>query len=259
MPTVAGYKRSGSLNADRVDTLVLLAAGPGSRQGRLPVPKAWLRIRGLPLLYRNLRLFCGAGIRRVIIVTGRLHERWPALLGRIRHAFPCTFQLVHNLRWHCTQNGDSLRLALPYVGKTREFLFAMADHLFAPEQVRLILQTPAAPLALRLVVDPQPGPWIDLEEATRVRFASGHIQAIGKGLEPWEAIDTGLFRASPRFFRYYPHRHEGIRITEVVQRAAGAGQAGVLVVPGAQWTDLDTPLDRYRAAALVAGTAQTGL
>ncbi len=225
----------------------------------MPIPKAWLRVRGLPLVYRNLRLFCGAGIRRVIFVTGRLHERWPALLGHLRHAFPCTFHLVHNPRWFCTQNGDSLRRALPYLQDADEFLFAMADHLFAPEQVRLILQTPAAPFAVRLVVDPQPGPWIDLEEATLVQFASGQIRRIGKGLRPWDAVDTGLFRASPRIFRYYPARRESIGITEVVQRAADEGQAGVLVVPGVRWTDLDTPLDRLRAALLVAGTDKTGL
>ncbi len=217
------------------------------------MPKAWLPVRGLPLIYWNLRLFCRAGLQRVIFVTGRLYDRWPALLGRIRHAWPCRFQLVHNPRWSATENGDSLRLVEPLV-QGAEFLFAMADHLFAPEQVHLALRTPAAPLAVRLVVDPQPGPWLDPGEATRVRFASGRILAIGKGLDPWDALDTGLFRASPRIFRFFPPRLCGVSVTEVMQRAAAAGQAGVLVVPGARWLDLDTPLDWARAGALVAGT-----
>jgi len=190
----------------------------------------------------------------VIFVTGRLHERWPSLLGRLRHAWPCSFLLIHNARWCCTENGDSLRLVEPYVKGLDEFLFAMADHLFSPEQVAMVLQTPAHPLTVRLVVDPQPGPWIDVEEATRVQFASGRILAIGKGLVPWDAVDTGLFRASPRIFRYFPTRRQGIGVTEVIQRVAQAEQAGVLVVPGTRWTDLDTPVDWARAEALVAGT-----
>lgn len=63
---------------------VLLAAGPGERMGGLP--KALIRLQGVPLIRRELVALSGAGVDEVVVVTGHAHD---AVEDQVR-SFPVT-------------------------------------------------------------------------------------------------------------------------------------------------------------------------
>jgi len=50
---------------------VLLAAGEGSRLGK--VPKCLLSLQGVPLIKRHMIALSGAGMDEVVVVTGHYH------------------------------------------------------------------------------------------------------------------------------------------------------------------------------------------
>ncbi len=74
----------------------------------------------------------------------------------------------------------------------------------------------------------------------------GAILRIGKALDRFDAIDTGLFRAGPELAQAL----RGVdSLSEGVQRLADAGQARTIDVTGARWLDVDDP----KALALAEG------
>src|SRR6185436_3839321 len=108
---------------------------------------------------------------------------------------------------------------------------------------RALIEAPPAPLILAVDRD-LGGPLIDLDDATRVETAGDRIRRIGKTLEVYDAIDTGLFRATPALA-------EAIRaavaaggagsLSEGVQLLADQGRAAIVDVTGLRWIDVDDP------------------
>lgn len=60
---------------------VLLAAGEGSRMGRLP--KCLLRLDGKPLIERHCEMMVEAGVEKRVVVTGYHHEQIEPALARL--------------------------------------------------------------------------------------------------------------------------------------------------------------------------------
>ena len=75
----------------------------------------------------------------------------------------------------------------------------MGDHLFEAPVLRRMLELQVADGDSILAVDSSPPtpPW---RTRPRVRLSGGRITAIGKDVDPWDALDTGLFVFSPRLF-----------------------------------------------------------
>ncbi len=100
-------------------------------------------------------------------------------------------------------------------------MVAMADHLVDPASY----QAAARHRGLGLCVDFAPSPWM-IEEATRVLVGEGKIVEIGKGLEEWNGLDTGVFTLTPVAFKAH-HRLEGqkkLTLTEMVLELSRMGQ-----------------------------------
>ena len=77
-------KQGGGLYARLRVGAVLLAAGEGSRLGK--VPKCLLSLQGVPLIKRHMIALSGAGVDEVVVVTGYYHaEEEPAV-----ESFPVT-------------------------------------------------------------------------------------------------------------------------------------------------------------------------
>src|SRR6185295_3596136 len=131
-----------------------------------------------------------------------------------------------------------------------DYLLAMSDHLFDPVIAARLIAAPAA--ALTLAVDRDlAGPLIDMDDATKVRTgAGGAIVAIGKGLTDFDAIDTGLFRASPALAAAIGEG--GGSLSEGVQRLADRGRAATIDVTGLFWLDADDPAALAKAEARLA-------
>lgn len=98
---------------------VLLAAGEGSRMGGLP--KCLLQLGGKPLIERHCEALVGAGVGKIVVVTGYHHERIePAVAG-----LPLT--VARNARPERGQ-ASSVRVGLEALGEGCELVIvALAD------------------------------------------------------------------------------------------------------------------------------------
>ena len=81
------------------------------------------------------------------------------------------------------------------------FLLLMADHLFEPETARMMVRQHLAPGEVILGVDPKLDRIFDIDDATKVRRCGDRIVDIGKEIEEYDAIDTGMFLCTPRCSR----------------------------------------------------------
>jgi choline kinase len=76
----------------------------------------------------------------------------------------------------------------------------MADHLFEAQILLNLLSTPLPSGHCRLAVDFHTKRIPDLADATKVAVRDGQVTDIGKEIENYNAIDTGIFFCSPGIF-----------------------------------------------------------
>ncbi|MBE3591229.1 MAG: NTP transferase domain-containing protein [Firmicutes bacterium] len=175
---------------------VILAAGEGSRLRASAggPPKPLFPVCGLTLLERAARCARAAGCEEIVVVTGYEGER---VRARLAPRLGPGVRWVHAPEWR-RGNGASLLAA---AGRLRgaPFLLLMADHVLDPEVLRRATAAAAERRseldsgAALLLVDARLQEVHDLAEATRVRREGEVVTAIGKGLEPFDAVDAGVF------------------------------------------------------------------
>jgi choline kinase len=128
-------------------------------------------------------------------------------------------------------NGESLLVAEPYARD--RFFLQMVDHIFAePVLPRLVARPFASGIEGRVLVDRTPVN-LDLADATKVRLDGDEVTAIGKGIEPWDAVDAGCFVLTPAIF-------------------CGRRALSAEMFAGVRWMDVDTPEDRAEGERLLA-------
>ena len=225
---------------------VVLAAGAGTRLGaeQSRVPKPLTALLGVSLLDHALRSVRAAGIDRAVVVVGYRAELVAAQAHTAAASLGLDLVVVRNRRW-MSGNGSSLLAAAPYV--PARCLVVMADHLIPPSFIRLLTETTETTegAAGLLVVDPRPDTVHDLDEATKVRLQGSRIAAIGKQLEPFDAVDTGAFLFDRRIFEALRDEIALGRgeLSAAVQRLAADGLMHAVPSDGSFWCDVDTPED----------------
>lgn len=231
---------------------VILAAGLGSRLGSAEagVPKPLLEVAGQPLIAHALAHAEASGCRDAIVVIGYEGARVQAAVEARRSAMTIRFVVTPD---PTAPNGHSLLAAAPFV-RSHCYL-QMVDHVFSqPVLARLDAGVAEAGEAVRLLIDPRPDPSLDLEDATKVALRGRRIVTIGKGLDPWDAIDTGCFRLTPEVFealRQVPAASP-LTVSAAMQRLASAGRMTGIEIGPIEWADVDTPADRLAAERLLA-------
>ena len=134
-------------------------------------------------------------------------------------------------------NGVSALAAAPML-KDAPALLVMCDHLVEARLYERVRQAGAGG-GLRLGIDRRLGhPWVDPEDVTCVRTDGARIVAIGKGLEPHDAYDTGVFAVAPAFFQALAEL-EAPSLTDAVRSCAEAGTAGTVDCSDCDWIDID--------------------
>jgi 1L-myo-inositol 1-phosphate cytidylyltransferase len=89
-----------------------------------------------------------------------------------------------------------------------------------------------------------------MDDATKVETgASGAILRIGKTLARFDAIDTGLFRATPALAEAIGGG--GGSLSEGVQRLADRRMAATIDVTGLRWLDVDDAAALAKAEAML--------
>lgn len=170
-------------------TIVILAAGRGSRLGALTDdrPKCLIDVGGTTPLDLCLDAVAEAtAVAEVRIVVGHAAERISARLADRRDALP--IRAIANPRYDTANNLVSTLLVADLAG--HPFVIVNSDVVCDPR----ILRRAIAEEGDFLVVDPTHPP---REEAMKVRFRAGRLEAIAKPLDPVTA--SGEYIGVARF------------------------------------------------------------
>lgn len=215
-------------------------AGTGSRlRGSADtIAKPLIPIAGRPLISYAIDSFDQAGVTTLHAVVGPNGDELAAAVAPLLPA-DMQFNPIANPNWQ-KQNGISLLTA---AGKVRApFFLAMGDHLFESS----ILEKLAAHSdlnRLNLAIDRKIESIFDLDDAMKVRTEGDLIVAIGKTLETYNAIDTGIFLCPEIVFDYLRRalKDEDCALADGVRLMAEDGNALAIDIGEAWWQDVDTP------------------
>lgn len=229
------------MNAPR--TGVVLAAGFGSRLEGVSDEtslKPLTPVAGVPLIQRTLRSLELAGCERIVIVLGHGADEVRAAAESV-HDGEADLSFVTNERYDLA-NGVSVLAAQPFA--TGAFLLTMADHVFSDEvMLRAGRHTPPVHGAT-LLVDHDVAGVFDLDDATKVLERDGRIVAIGKQIDDYNCVDTGLFVCTTALIdalaEVYAHRGDA-SLSDGVQRLCDQGRMTTISVGDGFWQDVDTP------------------
>ena len=234
---------------------LILAAGLGSRLRGISESKPLAPVGGVPLLEHVIRRAALGGATRFVVVTGHEAERVEAVLAelQIRLALPIGWERVAD--W-TLPNGHSVLAGARVLDG--DYLLSMSDHLFDPDIVTRLIERRAEGVALAIDRNLS-GPLLDIDDATKVAVAAdGRIERIGKTLASYNAIDTGLFLATPALaeaIRINVAEGGGGSLSEGMQRLADAGLASTVDIGAARWIDVDSPAMLALAESFVKDSA----
>jgi len=226
---------------------LILAAGHGSRLRGVSDSKPLTPVGGVPLIEHVVRAAIQAGATRFTIVTGHQAGRVEAFLIALAAELGVAMAFVRLDDWD-RPNGHSVIAGAAAIGG--DYLLLMSDHLFDPEIARRAM---AGTAALTLAVDHDWGrESLDLDDATKVALDGDRIVAIGKELPTFDAVDTGVFHATPKLAAAITAAvadGKAGSLSDGVQRLADAGEASVTDATGLFWLDVDDPVALAKAEA----------
>jgi histidinol-phosphate aminotransferase len=199
---------------------------------------------------RVLRTLEAAGIREAVVITGYQSQA-------VRHALLSEPSL--NLRLSFVENphfekknGVSLLSAKAFIDE--ECILTMSDHLYSPELVRRLLSWDLPEGACALGVDYDIERCFDIDDATKVGVERTHIARIGKELEEYDALDTGVFRIGPALvaeLEKLEQERGDCSLSDGVQALSRRGDFYAVDVGDVRWIDVDTPEALNRAEAML--------
>ena len=235
---------------------LILAAGYGSRLRTMSESKPLAPVAGRPLIEHVVRAAHEAGARRFTIVTGHRAESIEAFVETLAPQLGVAIACVRTPDWSLP-NGHSLLSGAAAIED--DYLLLMADHLFEADMARRLAARADAGAGVTLAVDRAlDNPWLDLDDATRVETGpAGEIRRIGKTLERFDAIDTGLFLATPALAEALRQAIAAGRagsLSDGVQWLADEGRAWTVDVTGGRWLDVDDAV-AFGRAQIFAGPA----
>ena len=234
-------KNRGSQHNPTAMKVVILAAGRGSRlrDGKNEL-KPMRRVLGLPLLERVVLSCKAAGLSDFIVVTGYKPKSMRSFLARLARKRSVRIEVVENPDWE-KGNGTSV---LACNGKlTEPFVLVMGDHLFEPGLLEGLLRVGSEDDSCFLAIDRRTERVFDPQDATKVATRSGCITEIGKDLESYNGIDTGVFLLTPAIFASLAKvqakgRYE---LSDVIAELAAQGRIQTYDIGECFWLDVDTP------------------
>jgi len=232
---------------------LIIAAGLGSRLRALAASKPLAEVNGTPLIEHVVRSAREAGLAEFVVVTGYRAEAVEGLLADIAARLAVSIETVRNPEWE-RPNGLSVLAAAAKLDGA--FALLMSDHLFDPAILSRLIAAHRPEAALTLAVDEDvASPTLDVDDATKVVFGEdGRIAAIGKTLPRYDAVDTGIFVATPALLDAIA---EAVAaggagsLSEGVQRLADQGRAFAAPIGHGWWIDVDDAAAHARAEAML--------
>jgi len=229
---------------------VVLAAGNGDRfHSNTSVSKLLAPVAGMPLITRTIFTAAQAGVRLIDVIVG---YQAGAVESAAAAAAPpgVTLRFHRNDRWH-EENGVSALVARPHVGNER-FALLMGDHVFHWRVLHHLVRHVVHGNESLLAIDRSRATAAQVDEATKVRLHGDRITAIGKQIDPFDAIDTGVFVFSPAIFNALEDsaRAGDTSLSGGVRRLAARGLMRGVDTGGSAWCDVDTVADLIQASSL---------
>jgi choline kinase len=229
---------------------VILAAGNGDRfHSNTNASKLLVPVAGMPLISRTIFTAAQAGVRLIDVIVG---YQAGAVQRTAAAATPpgVTLRFHRNDRWH-EENGISALVAQPHIGGER-FALLMGDHIFHWRVLQHLVGRPVRGNESLLAIDRSTTSAVQVAEATKVRLRGNRITAIGKDLDPFDAIDTGVFVFSPAIFTALEEsaRAGDTSLSGGVRRLAARGLMRGVDTGGSEWCDIDTVSDLIQASSL---------
>jgi choline kinase len=227
---------------------IILAAGTGSRlNGSASVmPKCLVKLHGVTLIERQIRMLRAAGIHDIAVVVGFEAER-------VRRVGGHTITYLENTKYAETNSLYSLWMARPLLFEG--FVVLNCDVVFHPVLLHDLLTAKhdnALLLAYRGADQPPFG-----EEEMKVRVRHGRVVDISKEMNPEDADgeNLGIVKFSPQ---------GAVRLVEIMNRLIGAGglrewaprafrdfanafPLHAVGTRGFPWIEIDFPEDYQRA------------
>lgn len=233
-----------------ITTAILLAAGEGSRLRGQAASKPLCPVAGRALIDHALDGLATAGIGRVVVVLGYLADD---VAAHVRAgAWPLAVETVRTPD-HRLPNGVSVLAARDALAGGNALL-AMCDHLVSPALYARVREA-GARSGLTLGIDRRLGhPWVDPLDVTAVATEGDRIVALGKGLEPHDAYDTGVFAISPALTDALATL-PAPQLTEGVRLLAARGLAYTIDCSDLDWIDVDDAPALAKAEAWRVGLA----
>lgn len=229
----------------------ILAAGDGSRLRPLTdeIPKTLIPLGGVPLIERIILSAREAGIKEFLVVLGYLGDRLKEELGDgKRHGVKIEY--VENREWE-RANGVSVYKAGQVLKEN--FILLMGDHVFDPQTLSVFKDFEIGVKECALCVDHNVDGIFDKDDVTKVEVEDGKIRRIGKDLERYNAVDTGMFLCSPYLFEVLEEniRKDRYSLSESIQTLAEQGLMRAYDITGSFWFDVDTKEDLEKAESLL--------
>lgn len=215
-------------------------AGTGSRlRGAADtIAKPLIPIGGRPLISYAIQSFEKIGVKTLHGVVGPNGDKLAAAVAPLLPSH-MQFQAISNPDWQ-KQNGVSVLAAAGKV--SAPFFLAMGDHLFEPSILsELVAQADLA--RLNLAIDRKIDSIFDLDDAMKVQTENNLIVGIGKKLQSYNAIDTGIFLCPEIMFDYLHRALKGgdCSLADGVRLMAAERKALAIDIGEAWWQDVDTP------------------
>lgn len=215
-------------------------AGTGSRlRGSVTtIAKPLIPIAGRPLIAYAIDAFDKLGVKTLHGVVGPNGDELAAVVAPLLPPH-MQFRAISNPNWQ-KQNGISLLTAAGKI--SAPFFLAMGDHLFESSILDRLV-TVADLSRLNLAIDRKIESIFDLDDAMKVQTDGNRIAAIGKKLENYNAIDTGIFLCPEIMFDYLrrARKDDDCSLADGVRLMAEDGKALAIDIGDAWWQDVDTP------------------
>jgi len=223
---------------------LVLAAGDGTRMNST-VPKGLLPLHGIPLIQRTILTLKDAGITQMIVVVGFKGEVVKNSLGD-GSQYGVTISYATNNEYE-RGNVTSILKAEKLVDK--KFLLVMGDHVFTPDIVKGLLKVKGD---LVVAADSNPR-YIDVGEATKLLLDAGELKGIGKDLNEFNAVDTGIFLCSKQIFPVikYCIKQGREEWSDSIREYTKTHKVVSYDASASSWLDVDTREDVNKAEAIL--------
>jgi 1L-myo-inositol 1-phosphate cytidylyltransferase len=231
---------------------LIIAAGQGSRLRQRAESKPLVPINGTALIDRVIGSARNGGVDEFYVVSGYRGPMLRAHLDRYADEKAIVVNHVVNELWH-EPNGVSVLQAKDALQEP--FLLLMSDHLFDPDIVRELIELGAPDDGVVLATDSDlSNPQVDLDDVTRVMQHQGAIRSIGKGIEQYNAFDTGIFLCTPTLFDALEEsvdRDGEASLSGGIRVLAESGRALTHDIGGRFWLDVDDSRTYVKAEVML--------